>query len=63
MTTTKLRPVRASSGTAAATASKLLTPMTGRAQASARARAVARPMRTPVKPPGPRVTAIASSAG
>ena len=56
------RPARAAGGTAAATAAKLVIPMSGSAGASASPRAAASPMRTPVKEPGPTVTATRWSA-
>ncbi len=60
--TRRQRSSRTASGTVAAAASKLLTPINGRRAASAIPRAAASPTRMPVKLPGPIVTAIRSSA-
>ena len=49
-------------GCAAATISSVVNPISGFPAASASARALDRPMRSPVKLPGPTVVAIRSSA-
>ena len=59
--TPRCRPSRRARGTAAARASMTVTPASGRFAAIAMARAAASPTRTPVKLPGPTVTAMRSS--